>query len=75
MAKGAVGAELLRKHAGWLKVFGSGAVVQGPSWGVVAFHIPMKPLKITPETMADVATDLLKQNDWGNVPSFSTLAG
>lgn len=65
VANNAAGAELLRKNAGWLKAFGPGAVVQEPSWGVVAYHIPVKSMKITPETMADVATDLLKQNDWG----------
>jgi hypothetical protein len=39
--------------------------VQEPSWGVVAYHIPVKSMEITPETMADVATDLLAQNNWG----------
>jgi hypothetical protein len=64
VANSAAGAELLRKHTGWLKAFGPGSVVQEPSWGVVAYHIPVKSMKITPETMADVATDLLRQNDW-----------
>jgi hypothetical protein len=65
VANSAAGAELLRKHAGWLKAFGPGSVVQEPSWGVVAYHIPVKSMKTTPETMADIATDLLKQNEWG----------
>jgi hypothetical protein len=65
VANSAAGAELLRKYTGWLKAFGPGSVVQEPSWGVVAYHIPVKSMKITPETMAEVATDLLAQNDWG----------
>ncbi|KAJ5460956.1 uncharacterized protein N7458_002508 [Penicillium daleae] len=32
VANNAAGAELLRKHSGWLKAFGPGAVVQEPSW-------------------------------------------
>ncbi|KAI3093269.1 hypothetical protein CBS147333_10111 [Penicillium roqueforti] len=65
VASSAAGAELLRKYTGWLKAFGPGSVVQEPSWGVVAYNIPVKSMKLTPETMADVSTDLLKQNDWG----------
>lgn len=60
MANSAAGAELLRKHTGWLKAFGLGSVVQEPSWGVVVYYIPVKSIKITPETIADVVTDLLK---------------
>lgn len=55
----AAGADL-RKNAGWLKAFGPRAVVQQPSGGVVAYHIPVKLMKITPESVADVATDLLR---------------
>ena len=36
VANSAAGAELLRRHAGWLKAFRPGAFVQEPSWGVVA---------------------------------------
>jgi hypothetical protein len=40
-------------------------MVQEPSWGVLAYHIPVKSMKMTSETMAEVAVDLVKQNDWG----------
>lgn len=59
--KNAAGADL-RKNAGWLKTFGPIAVVQQPSGGVVAYHIPVKLMKITPESVADVATDLLRNS-------------
>ena len=65
LANSAAGAELLRKHTGWLKAFGPGSVVQEPSWGVVAYHVPVKSMKLTPEMMTDVAAELLRQNDWG----------
>lgn len=65
LANSAAGAELLRKHPEWLRAFGPGSVIQEPSWGVVAYHIPVKSIKITPETMADVSAELLRQNDWG----------
>ncbi len=65
LANSAAGAELLRKHTGWLKALGPGSVVQEPSWGVVAYHVPVKSMKLTPETMADVAAELLRQNNWG----------
>jgi hypothetical protein len=58
-------AELLCRYRGWLKAFGPGTMVQEPSWGVLAYHIPVKSMKITSETMAEVAVDLVKQNDWG----------
>lgn len=69
VADSAVEAELLRKHTGWLKAFGPGSVVQEPPWGVVAYHIPVKSLKITPETMADVATDNTSRTDSRNCVS------
>lgn len=62
VANNAAGAEPLRKHAGWVKAFGPRAVAQEPSWGVVAYYIPVN-WKIIPETMADVASNLLNQND------------
>ena len=65
IANSAAGAEVLRKHAAWLRAFGPGSVVQEPSWGVVAYHIPVRSMKVTPETMADVAAELLRQNNWG----------
>ena len=65
VANSAAGAELLRKHPGWLKAFGPASVVQEPSWGVVAYHVPVKSMKLTPETMTDIAAELLRQNDWG----------
>ncbi|KAI1829211.1 hypothetical protein DTO027I6_9892 [Penicillium roqueforti] len=65
VANSAAGAEVLRKHSGWLRAFGPGSVIQEPSWGVVAYHIPVKSMKLTPETMVDVAAELLRQNNWG----------
>ncbi|KAI1829206.1 hypothetical protein DTO027I6_9897 [Penicillium roqueforti] len=65
VANSAAGAELLREHPEWLRAFGPGSVVQEPSWGVVAYHIPVKSMKLTPETMVEVAAELLRQNDWG----------
>lgn len=65
VANNAAGAKLLRKHTKWLKAFGLGSVAQELSWGIVAYHILVKSMKLTPETMADVSTDLLTQNDWG----------
>lgn len=65
IANSAAGAEILRKHPAWLRAFGPGSVIQEPSWGVVAYHIPVKSMKLTPETMADVAAELLRQNNWG----------
>ncbi|KAJ5215295.1 zinc knuckle domain protein [Penicillium cinerascens] len=61
VANSAAGEELLRKHTGWLKAFGPASVVQEPSWGVVAYHVPVKSMKLTPETMTDVAAELLRQ--------------
>ncbi|KAJ5742632.1 zinc knuckle domain protein [Penicillium nucicola] len=65
IANSAAGAEVLRKHRAWLRAFGPGSVIQEPSWGVVAYHIPVKSMKLTPETMANVAAELLRQNNWG----------
>ena len=65
VANSAAGAELLRKHPEWLRAFGPGSVIQAPSWGIVAYHIPVKSMKLTPETMADVSAELLRQKDWG----------
>ncbi|KAJ5369385.1 hypothetical protein N7509_013997 [Penicillium cosmopolitanum] len=53
VANSAAGAEALRKHPAWLRAFGPGSVIQEPSWGVVVYHIPVKSMKLTPETMAD----------------------
>lgn len=65
IANNAAGAEIFRKHRAWLRAFGPGSVIQEPSWGVVAYHIPVRSMKLTPETMADVAAELLRQNNWG----------
>jgi hypothetical protein len=65
IANSAAGAEVLRKHRAWLRAFGPGSVIQEPYWGVVAYHIPVKSMKLTPDTMADVAAELLRQNNWG----------
>ncbi|KAJ5111868.1 hypothetical protein NUU61_001498 [Penicillium alfredii] len=65
IANSAAGAEILRKHPAWLRAFGPGSVIQEPSWGVVTYHIPVKSMRLTLETMADVATELLRQNNWG----------
>lgn len=65
IANSAAGAEVLRKHPAWLRAFGHGSVIQELSWGVVAYHIPVKSMKLTPETMADAAAELLRQNNWG----------
>ncbi|KAJ5766171.1 uncharacterized protein N7511_003787 [Penicillium nucicola] len=65
IANSAAGAEILRKHPTWLRAFGPGSVIQEPSWGVVAYLIPVKSMKLTPETMANVAAELLRQNNWG----------
>ncbi|KAJ5215537.1 uncharacterized protein N7498_001944 [Penicillium cinerascens] len=73
VANSAAGAELLRKHTGWLKAFGPASVVQEPSWGVVAYHIPVKSMKLTPETMTDIAAELLRQNDWGESAKIQYL--
>lgn len=73
VANSAAGAELLRKHTGWLKAFGPGSVAQEPSWGVVAYNIPVRSMKLTPETMADVARELLAQNDWGEAARIQFL--
>lgn len=56
----AAGTELLRKHTGWLKAFGPGSVVQEQSWDVVAYHIPVKSMKLTRGTTADFAAELLR---------------
>ena len=73
VANSAAGAELLRKHTGWLKAFGPASVVQEPSWGVVAYHVPVKSMKLTPETMTDIAAELLRQNDWGESAKIQYL--
>ena len=65
IANSAAGAEVLRKHPAWLRAFGPGSVIQEPSWGVVAYHVPVKSMKLTPETMTDAAAELLRQNSWG----------
>ncbi|OQD64940.1 hypothetical protein PENANT_c416G08912, partial [Penicillium antarcticum] len=65
IANSAAGAEVLRKYPTWLRAFGPGSVIQEPSWGVVAYHIPVRSMKITPETMTDLAAELLRQNNWG----------
>lgn len=62
VANSAAGAEVLRKYPAWLRAFGPGSVIQEPSWGVVAYHISAKPMKLTPETMAGAAAELLRQN-------------
>ena len=74
VANSAAGAELLRKHPEWLRAFGPGSVIQEPSWGVVAYHIPVKSMKLTPETMADVSAELLRMTG-AKAPRSSILAG
>ncbi|KAJ5455490.1 zinc knuckle domain protein [Penicillium daleae] len=73
VANTAAGAELLRKHTEWSRAFGPGSIVQEPSWGVVAYNIPVRSMKLTPETMADVARELLAQNDWGEAARIQFL--
>ncbi|KAJ5121345.1 zinc knuckle domain protein [Penicillium bovifimosum] len=65
IANSAAGAQALRKQTAWLRAFGPGSVAQEPSWGVVAYHIPVRSMKVSPETMASIATELLAQNNWG----------
>ncbi|KAF3006934.1 hypothetical protein E8E15_001207 [Penicillium rubens] len=65
IANSAAGAETLRRHTEWLRAFGPGSIVQEPSWGVVAYNVPVKSMKLTPETMTNVAAELLAQNNWG----------
>ncbi|ODM14295.1 hypothetical protein SI65_10292 [Aspergillus cristatus] len=65
VANSAAGVEALRKRTAWLRAFGPGSVIQEPSWGVVAYHIPVKSMKLTPERMAEMAAELLRQNNWG----------
>lgn len=65
VANSAAGAEVLRKHPTWLRAFGPGSAIQEPLWGVVAYHIPVKLMKLTPEMMANAAAELLRQNSWG----------
>ncbi|KAI1829097.1 hypothetical protein CBS147337_10089 [Penicillium roqueforti] len=64
VANSAASAEVLRKHPAWLRAFGPGSVIQEPLWGVVAYHIPVKSMKLSPEMMADAAAELLRQNSW-----------
>ncbi|KAJ5110283.1 zinc knuckle domain protein [Penicillium argentinense] len=73
VANSAAGAELLRKHTEWLRAFGPGSIAQEPSWGVVAYNIPVRSMKLTPETMANVACELLAQNDWGDAARIQFL--
>ncbi|GFF26667.1 phenol 2-monooxygenase [Aspergillus udagawae] len=72
-ASGAAGAELFRKHTEWLRAFGPGSVVQEPSWGMVAYNIPVRSMKLIPETMADVVRELLAQNNWGEGAAIQYL--
>ena len=46
VANSAAGAELVCKHPGWLKAFGPSSVIQEPSWGVMAYHIPVKSMEL-----------------------------
>ncbi|KGO71177.1 hypothetical protein PITC_096480 [Penicillium italicum] len=68
-ANSASGAELLRKHAdGWLKSFGPAAHVRKPTWGVVVRGVDTKTMLLTPESMAGMAKELVRQNShsWGD---------
>ncbi|KAJ9349141.1 hypothetical protein DTO280E4_9142 [Paecilomyces variotii] len=65
IANSAAGAKTLRRHTEWLRAFGPGSIVQEPLWGVVAYNVPVKSMKLTPETMTNVAAELLAQNNWG----------
>ena len=73
VANNAAGAEVLRKHTEWLRAFGPGSVVQEPSWGVVAYNIPVRSMKLTSEIMHDVAAELLAQNNWGEAAKVQYL--
>ncbi|KAH8696363.1 hypothetical protein BGW36DRAFT_277556, partial [Talaromyces proteolyticus] len=64
----AAGAEVLRKHANvWVKAFGGDAYIRTPTWGVVARGVNTKSLSLTKETMGDIITRLVAQNQhtWG----------
>jgi hypothetical protein len=70
MANSAANAEVLRRYAdGWVAVFGAGAHVRVPTWGVVAHGIDSTSMRLAPETMAEVAKELVRQNihSWGGV--------
>ena len=73
MASNAAGVEILRKHTEWLRAFGPGSVVQEPSLGVAAYNIPVSSMKLAPETMSDVAAELLAQKNWGEVAKVQYL--
>lgn len=73
VANSAAVAELFHKHTEWLRAFGPGSTVQEPSWGVVSYNIPVRLMELTPETMADVARELLAQNDWGEATRIPFL--
>jgi hypothetical protein len=42
--------------------------------GFVAYHVPVKSMKLTPEMMIDVAAELLRQNDWSEGTRFQDLS-
>jgi hypothetical protein len=62
VANSAAGAELLRKHTGWVKAFGVDAVIQKVTWGVVAHGIPVRRMKLSSETMLAAVAELQRAN-------------
>jgi hypothetical protein len=76
VANSAAGAELLRKHTGWIKAFGADAVIQRVSWGVVAHGVPIRRMKLSSETMAGVAAELQRANGhtWGGKADISHVS-
>ncbi|KAA8651264.1 uncharacterized protein ATNIH1004_000145 [Aspergillus tanneri] len=76
MSRETVAAEVLRRHAdGWVKVFGPGATIPVPTWGVVIHGVPIRSMNPSPETMQRVATQLTaaNQHTWG--PSKNKAEG
>ncbi|CAI7602411.1 unnamed protein product [Penicillium viridicatum] len=67
----AAGAELLCKHTEWPRAFGPGPVVQEPSWGVVAYNIPVRSMKLTPETWPMSRVSYLHRTTGAKLPGFS----
>ncbi|KAJ5560807.1 hypothetical protein N7535_009004 [Penicillium sp. DV-2018c] len=76
VANNTAGAHALRKQTTWLRAFGPGSVVQGPSWGLeIAYHIPVRSMKVAPETMVNnnIANELPAQNNWAEEANIQYL--
>jgi hypothetical protein len=71
----ASGAELLRRHTGWVSFFGREAKVQKPSWGVVVHGLPVRAFKLTPDSRAGLASEMQRQNamSWGGKAEILNL--